>query len=293
MANQDEVLGRDRVLYRGASNSDTEYMNRNQGYYGDPWRGLGPGTTLRGPYTGYGPRGYHRSDERIKDEVCNLLTQNGEIDASDIQVSVHDGEVTLQGTVDRRWTKRAAEALADSVYGVTDVHNELRIQRPGQTGQPAQANNSAPVQNANANVPPGWRDQGELGTLHAPTVAAATNTTKPDQVAPASTAEGEIARATGRIVGEPTVQPANPPVGQVRKGMQVIGSDGEPVGKVKLVERDDFQVDRRFAADVYVPYNAIQSISGDTVALDIPADKVKYKEWFEPVLIPPAEKSKE
>jgi len=31
------------------------------------------------------------------------------------------------GTVENRWTKRLAEALADSVAGGRDVRNELRI----------------------------------------------------------------------------------------------------------------------------------------------------------------------
>ncbi len=86
------------------------------------WQGPQPG-----PHRGKGPRGYQRSDERIMDEVCGLLTQHGYIDARDIEVSVQQGEVTLKGTVDSRMTKRMAEDVADSVYGVTDVHNELHI----------------------------------------------------------------------------------------------------------------------------------------------------------------------
>ncbi len=131
MANWNDKLGRDRLLYNNLADSDTEHMRRNEDYYADPWRGLGSGTVVQGPYTGYGPRGYHHSDERIKEDVCDLLTQSGEIDASDMEVSVKNGEVTLQGTVDRRWTKRAAEALADTVYGVADVHNELHIRGQG------------------------------------------------------------------------------------------------------------------------------------------------------------------
>lgn len=83
----------------------------------------------RGPYTGLGPRGYHRSDERIHEEVCERLTEHGDIDARDIEVSVSEAEVTLSGTVASRTQKRLAEDVADTVSGVVEVHNRLRINR--------------------------------------------------------------------------------------------------------------------------------------------------------------------
>ncbi len=87
-----------------------------------------------GPYTGRGPRGYRRSDERISEDVCYRLTQHGGIDASDIEVHVNNGEVTLAGMVDSRQTKRMAEDAIESVAGVQDVHNGLRV-RPQQNQQ--------------------------------------------------------------------------------------------------------------------------------------------------------------
>jgi osmotically-inducible protein OsmY len=60
--------------------------------------------------------------------VSERLERHGHIDASDIEVTVENGEVTLQGTVDSRRSKRLAEDVAESVYGVKDVHNQLRIQ---------------------------------------------------------------------------------------------------------------------------------------------------------------------
>lgn len=80
-----------------------------------------------GQATGRGPRGYRRSNERIFEDVCDRLTQHGRIDASDIEVEVEDGEVTLKGTVNDRQTKRMAEKVAESITGVVDVHNRLRI----------------------------------------------------------------------------------------------------------------------------------------------------------------------
>jgi hypothetical protein len=73
------------------------------------------------------PRGYQRSDERIKEDLCDRVMYWG-IDAEDVEIQVSKGEVTLTGTVEDRWTKRSIEDLADHVLGVKDVHNQLRIQ---------------------------------------------------------------------------------------------------------------------------------------------------------------------
>jgi hypothetical protein len=82
-----------------------------------------------GPFAGVGPRGYRRSDESIRDEVCERLTRHGQIDATDIEVSVENGEVTLIGNVDSRHTKRLAEDTVEGVRGLQDVHNHLRVRR--------------------------------------------------------------------------------------------------------------------------------------------------------------------
>jgi hypothetical protein len=80
-----------------------------------------------GPHRGKGPAGYQRSDERIRELVCESLTDDDEIDASHLEVSVASGEVTLSGTVDDRRSKRAAEDCAYCVPGVRDVQNRLRV----------------------------------------------------------------------------------------------------------------------------------------------------------------------
>jgi osmotically-inducible protein OsmY len=92
---------------------------------------------MSGPYTGRGPKGYKRSDERIKEEVSDHLEQNGMIDASEIQVEVQNGVVTLQGSVESRQMKRMAEDLVENCPGVKDVHNHLRMARGDgdETGQ--------------------------------------------------------------------------------------------------------------------------------------------------------------
>jgi osmotically-inducible protein OsmY len=85
----------------------------------------------RGAFTGRGPKGYVRSDERIFEDVCERLTLSGDVDASDIDVSVERGEVTLNGTVATRSQKGAAEAVVDAASGVVDVHNHLRLGNSG------------------------------------------------------------------------------------------------------------------------------------------------------------------
>jgi osmotically-inducible protein OsmY len=80
-----------------------------------------------GGHRGRGPRGYRRSDERITDDVHRALSDDHELDASDIEVRVSDGEVTLDGTVASRFAKRRAEDCADDVSGVDHVQNNLRV----------------------------------------------------------------------------------------------------------------------------------------------------------------------
>jgi osmotically-inducible protein OsmY len=87
-----------------------------------------------GPHAGRGPRGYQRSDERIREDVCDALCEHGYIDASDIEVTVLNGEVTLIGVVQERPQKRMAEDAAEDVSGVREVHNQLRVS-PGGSGQ--------------------------------------------------------------------------------------------------------------------------------------------------------------
>lgn len=89
----------------------------------------GGDTTERPSYRGRGPKNFQRSDERIREEVCERLADHDAIDASEIEVAVNNGEVTLTGHVDDRRSKRLAEDLAEIVRGVHDVHNNLKVDR--------------------------------------------------------------------------------------------------------------------------------------------------------------------
>ncbi|NIX76611.1 BON domain-containing protein [Microvirga sp. c23x22] len=104
--------------------------------------GSGPGNTLfeseavrgarpPGPHRGKGPRSYRRSDERIREDIHERLTESPFLDASEIEVTVKDREVTLAGFVHVRAEKLLAEDLSAGVSGVTHVQNNLRIRHAG------------------------------------------------------------------------------------------------------------------------------------------------------------------
>jgi len=100
---------------------------RSHAWHGDPeprWM-----RQVEQSFRGRGPRGYRRSDERIREDVCDRLTDDHDLDASDIEVGVVAGEVTLEGTADERRLKWLAEEIAAHCSGVSEVHNHLRVRR--------------------------------------------------------------------------------------------------------------------------------------------------------------------
>jgi hypothetical protein len=116
--------------------------------YGPPdfdrdWQaeGGGPDGRTVGRFDGVGPKGYQRSDDRIREDVCDRLTADTCVDPSDVDVRVKDGEVTLEGTIDSRETKRRVEDTVEDVAGVRQVHNFLHVRNlrgaPSGTEPPA------------------------------------------------------------------------------------------------------------------------------------------------------------
>jgi hypothetical protein len=103
----------------------------------------------RQSYAGRGPKDYKRSDERIQEEVSDRLTDDHSVDASEISVQVKNGEVTLSGTVSSRDQKRRVEDLAESISGVSEVNNMLKVKTQAngsgsQFGSSASAGHSLP-----------------------------------------------------------------------------------------------------------------------------------------------------
>jgi hypothetical protein len=84
---------------------------------------------VKGVFSGRGPKNYVRSDDRIKEDVCERLCYDPYVDATDVEVHVRDGEVTLTGHVDDRAAKRRMDDLLEGVRGVHDIHNQVRLRR--------------------------------------------------------------------------------------------------------------------------------------------------------------------
>jgi len=101
------------------------WMRRERGGY---WRQY---EANRPHFIGRGPKGYKRSDDRIREEICDRMTDDAVLDASEIEVEVTEGEVTLSGLVTSRDQKRRAEDIAERIGGVRDVTNHLRVTRDG------------------------------------------------------------------------------------------------------------------------------------------------------------------
>jgi hypothetical protein len=88
------------------------------------WHRGGTGALRR-----FGPKGYKRSDERIREDLCEHLMDISDIDSSDVSVQVRDGCVVLEGTVPVRSMKYEIEDIAATTLGVTDVENHIRVPR--------------------------------------------------------------------------------------------------------------------------------------------------------------------
>jgi len=98
----------------------------------------------QGPYRGRGPRGYVRSPARIYEDLCDRLTDNPFVDASDIEVTISGAEAILSGTVPDTIALRQAQAIAEEVAGVSHVHNRLQVRVAGaQETTPGEAVNEA------------------------------------------------------------------------------------------------------------------------------------------------------
>lgn len=125
------ALGREDAGYFGVGGlgeRDRGIRARDRAAH-DAWSRSAP----RGPHWGKSPRGYQRSDERIREDVCDRL-MHGHVDPSGVTVRVQDGDVTLEGHVTSREEKRLVEEIAEEVLGVKDVENRLKV---GARAEPA------------------------------------------------------------------------------------------------------------------------------------------------------------
>jgi len=128
--------------YGGGRGYEPERLGtpRGYGYYDGDRPNLGTGGSMQREHTGYsspegrssghrgkGPMSYQRSDERVREAVCEALTEDDRVDATNIDVSVKGGEVVLSGSVDDRSMKRFAEDCIENIAGVKDIQNQIRV----------------------------------------------------------------------------------------------------------------------------------------------------------------------
>lgn len=151
-----------RGRFGGGSEQYQDRGERSLGYGGQP-----------ATHVGKGPRGYKRSDERIREDVCERLTEHHEVDASDVEVEVRGGEVTLTGAVSHRSQKIIAEQIAESVGGVVDIHNQIRVRRePSVAASPSTSTSSTSTSSANGSssgsTASGGNDERRNGSGHRP-----------------------------------------------------------------------------------------------------------------------------
>jgi osmotically-inducible protein OsmY len=108
------------------SGQPSGYSGYQAGY--DPGEGRQSGYGQQRRMQRRGPKGYKRSDERIREDLCEQLIRS-DVDASEVTVNVMDGRVILQGWVPERRMKHTIEDIADACAGVNDVQNNLRVER--------------------------------------------------------------------------------------------------------------------------------------------------------------------
>ena len=131
---RDDERDRDRS---GSARSDNsrDWWDKTKdevsGWFGDENAQQRRERDQQGEHRGKGPKGYARTDERIKEDVNERLTDESTVDASEIEVDVRNGEVFLKGTVNSRQEKRRAEDVVESISGVKNVENHIKVQQAG------------------------------------------------------------------------------------------------------------------------------------------------------------------
>jgi osmotically-inducible protein OsmY len=130
-------------------------------------------------HRGRGPQGYQRSDDRLKEMVCERLTDDPYIDASNITVEVTGQVVKLSGTVDDRGTKYEIEELVERLGGVKDIDNQLRVQSASKQTTSSQSNTSGQQLRGGSDWDAGSSSSSSSGTTTRTGASAAGSTTTP------------------------------------------------------------------------------------------------------------------
>jgi osmotically-inducible protein OsmY len=192
----------------GAGQGDYGQGGYSQGGYGQGGYGYGGQTGYGGGQSGYGsgyrgqtgygyggsqygsgqygqtrqdrivrpPRNYKRSDDRIREDVCEAIMRAQDVDAGDVEVQVSGTEVTLTGVVEDRHDKRRIEDIAHDVTGVSEVNNQLRT-KAGSRFQEALARTGEAIKQFVTGEPP--KDQRDQNAKSPPTASSNANSPSP------------------------------------------------------------------------------------------------------------------
>ena len=124
------LVGRDPVAE--SVESDDEY--KFQRTYAQPLKYA----AITGWFSYYSQTGIEKSKNDVLSgddsllfvtKLVDLLSNNADLDASEVEVHVEGGEVTLSGTVDSRDARWLTEDLVNSVSGVREVYNQIKVAR--------------------------------------------------------------------------------------------------------------------------------------------------------------------
>jgi hypothetical protein len=256
----------------------------------------------RGRFYGVGPREYQRSDERIREDVYDALTEHPDLDASDLHVQVASAEVTLSGTVPGREQKRMAEDAVDVVLGVREVRNEIRVARRGRELRDEPQSRAYPRGPA-GEVGPSYTPETESSTReHESSPQTVYSSREPRESRPAGTpsqstspyapgapttpyvpsaGSGEGSKLTAEYNPAPRseYEPTDASAAHIIEGFEVHSADGQRLGRVKEVHEHDFLLDRPRKRDLYVPRSAIREVEGSSITLRQRADEIDHMSW--------------
>lgn len=107
-----------------------------------------------------GPKGYTRSDERIREDICEQLYRRIDLEVADVSVQVSGGVAVLEGSVPQRYMKYAIEDVCEHTLGVSDINNRLRVEREARSAYPA-AQPADPAQSQPPGTDPAEREWSE------------------------------------------------------------------------------------------------------------------------------------
>jgi len=105
-----------------------------------------------------GPKGYQRSDERLKEDISERLMEAYHIDSSEVTVEVRGAKVSLEGTVPSRHMKHAIEDMVDRCPGVLDIDNRIRVAGLNYQGS-APATTQTQTQSSPTSLSPGSKSK--------------------------------------------------------------------------------------------------------------------------------------